>query len=206
MRKFFTVFTSLCCMGVAFVTTGCGSDDTITNPPIASLDDLRAELPCTGGGTAFDNCATVVSDEESATLAGEAGVTYDVSIQVTGVMEQKTYSDWTSRDGMWIEDGTPDGSSFNVVRLQISSPAQTYYLNAGESFQGLCYLLDFAKTVVMSNGATITLYADTGGDQLSILNIDGQGVPIVAPGVPPAPAAYDGQFLQVDVVSITVRN
>jgi hypothetical protein len=37
---------------------------------------------------------------------------------------------------------------------------------------------------------------------MEIKNLDAQGTPAVVPGVPPAPAAFDGQFIQMDVVSV----
>ena len=39
-------------------------------------------------------------------------------------------------------------------------------------------------------------------DALQIQNVDADGAPIVPSGVPPAPDAYDGQFIQMDVVAV----
>ncbi len=55
----------------------------------------------------------------------------------------------------------------------------------------------------MDNSATITLYASAGGDGLSTKNMDDQGAPIIVPGVPPDPDSFDGQFVQIDVLSFT---
>jgi len=39
-------------------------------------------------------------------------------------------------------------------------------------------------------------------NDLQVENVDASGTPFVVPGVAPAPAPYDGQFVQVDVVSV----
>lgn len=193
---------------VAFVlvAAGCGSDDTITGEgPVAGIDNLRVELQCLGTGTADENCYTADVDEESTTIDGEAGTTYDVTIRLRGVVEQKTYSDYTDSDGMWIEGGTPDGGTFNIFRLHVTSPDRTYYLNSGASGIDECFLLDMQRTIVMDDGAVLTLLADAGGDNHGTINIDEDGYPIVVTGVSPYPNAFDGQFVQIDVIDIVVH-
>jgi len=202
MRIFFgLIFT-------AFVLTaaGCDSDETITGEdPVADIDGLRVELPCTAPGNASVNCYTPDADDESTTISGEAGTTYIVTIRVRGVVEQKTYTDYTESDGMWIVGGTPDGGSWNIFRLEVSSPAQTYYMNSGSSGFDECYELDIQKTIVMEHGATLTLLADSGGDNLGTCNMDGNEDPIVISGVPPYPYAFDGQFVQLDIIDVEVQ-
>jgi hypothetical protein len=132
-------------------------------------------------------------------------MTYDVTIRLRGVVEQKTYTDYTSSDGMWIEGGTPDGGSFNIFRLHVSSPDKTYYLNSGASGYDECFLIDIQRTIVMDNGAVLTLLADSGGDNLGTRNMDGDEEPIVVTGVAPYPSAFNGQFVQIDVIAIGVH-
>jgi hypothetical protein len=55
-----------------------------------------------------------------------------------------------------------------------------------------------------ANIYALTLQADS-LDALQIRNIDENGAPIVVPDVPPAPDAYDGQFVQMDVLSVLGR-
>ncbi len=203
MRRLFGLF----CLIVVMAVAGCDSDETITGEvPIADIDGLRVELPCIGTGTADVNCATPDADEESTTIDGEAGTTYNVTIRLRGLVEQKTYTDYTNPDGMWIEGGAPDGGSFNVFSLHVSSPEMIYYLNSGSSYIDECFVLDIEKTIVMDHGATLTLLADAGGDALSTKNRDGDGVPIVVNGVPPYPYPFDGQFVQLDIVNVTIND
>ena len=184
---------------------GCGSDETITGEgPAAEIDGLRVELPCLGPGNASVNCDIPNTDEESTTIAGEPGTDYVVTIRVRGVVEQKTYSDYSESDGMWIAGGTPDGGSWNIFRLEVSSPEQTYYLNSGASGYDECYALDIQKTVSMTHGATLTLFADSGGDILGTINMDGMGEPIIISGVAPYPYPFDGQFVQLDIVDVEI--
>ncbi|MBU8922870.1 MAG: hypothetical protein KOO63_13725 [Bacteroidales bacterium] len=205
MRRFSIIFACGCCIGCILLMVGCSSDENITgSDPIASLDDIRVELPCTGDGNAQANCTTPESDEVSATLVGDEGVTYEVTIRLRGLVEQRTYTGWIMKDEMWIAGGTPAESSFNIFRIQISSPFQIYYLNAGSSGIDHCFLMDIQKTILMDHSATITLYAGSGGDGLSTKNMDDQGNPIIVSGVPPYPDPFDGQFVQIDVQSFAV--
>jgi hypothetical protein len=58
----------------------------------------------------------------------------------------------------------------------------------------------------MSAGATVTLTADpVDSAQEEIVNVDQNGSPIVVDGVPPAPATFNGQFIQVDVTAVHER-
>jgi hypothetical protein len=194
------------CMGCLLSMAGCGPEDKISGEDfVAAIDNLRVELPCLGSGSTNLNCAIPDADEESAAIKGDSGVIYEVTLRVRGVVEQKTYSDYTASDGLWIEGGTPDGGSSNIFRLHVSSPEETYHLNSGISGIDECFLLDVQKTVVMDDGATLTLLADSGGDGLGTKNIDGDGYPIVVSGVSPYPYAFDGQFVQIDIVDVRIR-
>lgn len=191
----------LVCTLSGLLLAACEHDD---NSVIAGqLDGLRWELPCTEPGPSSVNCATPESDIETNVITGTAGARYQVTLHFRGVVEQKTYTNTTATDGLWAEGGTPDPGTFNIYKLQISAPDQTYYLNNGSSGIDNCFLVDITKTVAIDTGATVTLDASAGGDALETKNVDPQGSPIVVPGVPPDPDPYDGQFIQMDVVSVT---
>ena len=136
-------------------------------------------------------------------MQGTAGVTYDVVLRFRGVVEERTYTGGTQA-GHWYTGGdAPDRSDpFNIYPLQVSSPAQTYCLNAGTSGIHTCDGLDYTETIEVAAGATVTLTADS-VDGGQIIDIDASGNAIVVPGIAPAPNAYDGQFVQMDVVSVT---
>jgi hypothetical protein len=201
--RMITVFV---CLVLAVSISGCDSEDQIAaDEPAAKIDDLRVELTCLGSGTASVNCDMPDASEDSSTIDGEAGMTYIVTIRIRGVVEQKTYTDYTESDGMWIVGGTPDGGTWNIFMLTVSDPPQTYYMNSGSSGFDECWELNTQKTVLMEDGATMTLLADSGGDLLGTINLDGNDEPIVISGVPPYPYAFDGQFVQIDIVDVEIE-
>lgn len=191
--------------GVATDTCDGGGADASNCAVIAGeLDGLRWELPCTGPHDDTDACPSLTEPAvTSTTMAGRPGVVYDVVLRFRGVVEQRTYLGGT-QDGSFYEGGDAPWRSdpFNVYGLTISLPAQQYYLNAGTSYVRHCFAVEYRETVQVAAGATVTLTADD-DEGTSIINVDAAGNPIVVPGIPPAPAAFDGQFLQIDVISVT---
>jgi hypothetical protein len=106
-----------------------------------------------------------------------------------------------SANGYWQTGGSPlAGSKVNVYALEVSAPGQIYYLNQGVSTRPVV-AIDYLETVSITSGATVTLHADS-RDSYELRNIGPAGQPIVVAGIPPAPAAYDGQFVQMDVLSV----
>lgn len=165
----------------------------------ANLNGLRWQIPAVS--SASGNTDNVVDPPVvTATMGGTMGMNYSVTLRFRGVVEQKTYEGGTTT-GYWNVGGTPDGGAFNIYELSISDPQETYYLNAGTSNIYNCYAIDYQETIIINGGATVSLIAQT-VDGHQIKNIDPNGTPIVVPGIPPAPAAYDGQFIQMDVVSV----
>jgi len=166
----------------------------------SSLQGLRWEMPCKPhkGG---DTCgAAVEKPTKSATLAGAKGTTYDVTLHFRGEVEQNSYKDGSAED-LWYTGGKSASGSYNIYELQISDPAQTYFLNAGKAGVKHTWPLDYEKTLKMAAGATVTLSADA-QDHTLITNQDDKKKPIVVADVPPAPAPFDGQFIQMDVTKV----
>jgi hypothetical protein len=170
----------------------------------ASLSGLRWEIPCTGPNQGNNVCSAPGPVQTSTVLAGQAGRTYDVTLRFRGVIEQHTYTGGTN-DGAYFQiGGVPSADGFNVYELDISDPPSTYYLNRGMSFIYWCFPIDYTATIPMAAGATVTLRGDA-RDGAEIVNTDPNNMPIVIPDIPPAPAAYDGQFIQMDVRSVVPR-
>ncbi len=194
--------THATCSGTRCVCDPGYSGDGQTCTAVAvSLSGLRWQLPCTGPGDVPESCGTTARTVTSATLGGLPGAQYDAVLRFRGVVEETTYTGGT-RDGFWYTGGTPSAAEYNVYRLDISSPAQTYFLNAGTAGLLYCFAIDYTQTVRVATGATVTLTADP-IDGRQIRNRDARGMPIVVPDIPPAPTAYDGQFIQMDVLSVT---
>lgn len=165
-----------------------------------SLNGLRWELPCESNVNDFV-CTTPSERRVSATLSGPPGVEYRVTLRFRGVVETKQY-DGGSNDGRyWQIGGTPQTDTVNIYGLTISSPPQQYYLNRRIMDALACFALDYQETITLDTGATVTLDALSEDDR-ELRNLDTSGNPIVVPGVRPAPAPFDGQFIQMDVVSL----
>jgi hypothetical protein len=177
-------------------TRQCGD---VKPAPGASLSGLRWEVPCrasAGSGCNADDPAPVTAD-----MNGEPGVVYRVTLRFRGVVEQKTYDGGSDDGAFWQEGGTPAADPHDIYKLEISAPPQVYYLNRGSSGGDATHPIDYTKTLRIATGARVTLTAAViDGAQLG--NHDASGRAIVVPGVPPAPAPYDGQFIQMDVVDV----
>jgi hypothetical protein len=179
---------------------GCGDDPVHHLPgPAGELDGLRWEIPC-GADLGGMVCAATDAADQTATIGGTTGSHYNALLHFRGVVELKSYTGGTV-DGYFNTGGADNGDTFNVYSLTVSAPAQTYFVNMGMSGIYNCFALDYMETVPMDAGATITLSAHP-IDGHEIENVDAMGTPIVVPDIAPAPAAYMGQFVQVDVVDV----
>jgi hypothetical protein len=165
-----------------------------------SLAGLRWALPCGSKVTSF-SCNLASTAPVSAVLSGTAGASYSVSLRFRGVVETNSYVGGTSDGAFWqIGGASAPNNVYNVLKLSISSPAQTYYVNRGQSGIPHCWAIDYSKTVVIDSGATVELsFSDTDGQEID--NIDENGKPIVIAGLPGQP--YNGQFVHMDVLELT---
>jgi hypothetical protein len=173
---------------------GAHSDDECENYPQGT-----SECP-NGGYTMLD---------KTLNLGGPAGTSFDVTLRVRGVMEPKEYEGGANAGGHLYRGGTIVPSNYNVYGLQISSPADAVYFNSDEG-QGeghYVFVVDQTITVRIDANASLRLYAfDANCTAIANCSESGCDSPNVVPGVPPAPNAYDGQFAQVDVVSVVPAN
>jgi hypothetical protein len=184
-----------------------------------NLEGLSWALPCTGIDTSTV-CYTELesgTDEEvlTTTLSGASEQTYLVTLLFRGVVEEKSYSDDDAGNALaegadggsnpqfFIAGGQPAGDGYNVYELDVSDPPQTYFLNSGSSGTQNTWPLDYEATIPMNSGATITLTANAIDGQEINNNNGVDGGPVLVPGLPPYPAAYNGQFIQMDVVTVT---
>ncbi|MBI4953944.1 MAG: OmpA family protein [Myxococcales bacterium] len=164
------------------------------------LDKFRWEMPCAAGWTG-DACRPAAKKPSASfTLGGDPARTYELTLHFRGVVEQQSYTGGTA-DDYWYVGGRSAQGSYNIYSLQVSDPPQTHFLNAGKAGIRRVFPIDYVRTLRVKGGARVTLLADA-QDGTLIANLDDQKKPIVVPGVPPAPAAFDGQFIQVDVVGV----
>jgi hypothetical protein len=184
-----------------------------------SLEGLEWYVPCSSGsGT---SCSASNPPNVMASLSGATGVTYAVTLNFQGVVEERTYIENPPEDaGPDAGDAgaapvatgtnasffitnveTPSlGDSYNIYSLTISDPPLVAYLNDGTSSITNCWLIDYTVTLPMTAGAQITLAANT-VDGSEITNHDVNGNPIIVPGYFDG-GAFNGQFIAMNVVSV----
>lgn len=191
--------------------------------PAQALSGKRIELPCVAAEDSVAQLCPTIADRHDACpaegkvvkqtikLSGAAQTLYDVALHVRGVVEPRTYVGGKDAGNHFYVGGTgQQPSNYNTYSLVVSSPAQTFYLNAdtqAESYR--VFTLDHQKTIVVEGGATITLQV-VDPDCAMVKNCQSFAstacVPFVVADVPPAPNSYDGQFVQLDVVSVAPSN
>ena len=126
-----------------------------------------------------------------------------------GVVEPKVYSGGKSDGSHFYTGGAPAADVYNEYSFKVSSPAQSYYMNFDEGMGEGHYVfaIDHQKTIRIEGGATIDMVAFDSNCSAIRNCQDGtigpNCVPIVIPDVPPD-TGFDGQFVQVDVDSVTV--
>ncbi len=171
-----------------------GDDDPIEEIRVA-LDNLRWSLPCSGTADLRGLCQGERSVVDTKTLEGEPSTTYTIKLRFRGIVELKPYSGGTNDGAFWQIGGSPSGDLWNVYKLQISDPPQTYYLNRGLSNEFSVSQIDFQKDVEAKGNATFTLSADT-RDGVQMSNDAKISIPEIEPGI------YNGQFIQINVIDI----
>jgi hypothetical protein len=169
-----------------------------------SLAGLRWELPCNDTTYEPTVCGCAASATDTKTIGGVSTAAYDVTLRFRGVVEENTCTGGV-QDGFWCVGGSM-GGSWNAYKLTTTHDGQkdqVFYLNAGSSGLFHSYAIDYQRTLRIYGGSIVHLDAQT-GDSREVKNIsaDTNGQPFVIPGVAPAPLAFNGQFIQVDVVSI----
>lgn len=172
-----------------------------------SLSGLRWDLPCTGANADPSLCAAASTPVvKTATLAGASGSTYSVTLRFRGTIEPNAYSGGAAT-GYFYTGGAASDPYANIYELAVSDPPQTFFVNSGAVRQAsalYCDAIDYTATVDVRAGATITLTGNP-RDALQIKNRDQAGAPLVIAGIPPAPAAFDGQFVQMDVLTVVAK-
>lgn len=175
-------------------------DDNVCLDVATNLQGLRIEMPCKPAGKKADECAAAVAKPSKAVqVGGKAGQAYDITLRIRGVVELMSYGGGQA-DNFFNAGGKASDKKANVYELQVSAPANTYYLNAGNVVKRT-WAMDYTKTLRVDSGATVTLAGDS-QDSKMVPNRDLKNAAQILPDVPPAPAAFDGQFVQVDVVSV----
>lgn len=197
--------------------------------PAAGLSGLLWILPYNNGSTTNP----IQDQTTVATMQGTSGVTYNVTLRFRGIVEPKDYISMVSAGqtvtaipysmgsanavkpmlftGPLNSKGevtTPAESTVNEYALLIGSPSKVILLNQWTTWltdDAGVQMVDFTVTIQITAGSTVTLTARTMDGQE--FNNSTQLIITPDPTDPPINPAivqpYNGQFLQMDVVSVS---
>lgn len=195
--------------------------------PAEPLATFRWEVPCINNpGPNDDICKwnpAVFQQvwERRKNFGGDPTKLYDVTLRFRGVVEGKLYNDASGKrfepagsHPVVLKGGTPilgTGHEYNQYLVKITEPASVTFLNAIRAEDHWVWAIDFTETLRVKGGAEILLGGYDGNDQL-VTNVvrttrgetsaQALNQPLTIPGVPPFPAPYNGQFVQMDVTHV----
>jgi hypothetical protein len=207
-------------------STTLPSDDTGTSTggpdPLeyaGEMNGYRWELPC-ADPTLLDTCPwdeallegaiddpeNTLHRETQVTFGGDPSVTYDVELRIRGLTEPKDFSGGEVQQQYFQIGGTPGSNDYNIYSITVGDPAQVYTLNRNEMGVGhYTFMLDYTVTIPIQGGTTVTLTM-IDPNNIAIANpggSSGSSEPYVVPEIPPFPEPFHGQFIQMDVLSVT---
>ncbi len=184
----------------------------------AALEGVRWELTC--GATVEDgrvceyatDCAagTRINFDKTVVFGGEPGQVYQVTLRWRGVVEPHKYLGGQADGTHFRVGGTPDPDAstnlFGVYSVEVSAPHEIYYLNDDTQTGHYVFPIDHTKTIDIEGGARLHLLdVDQVLPCYAARNCD-PALPVCTPfvidGVGPAPAAFNGQFIEMNVVSV----
>ncbi len=188
---------------------GAGSDPGDIPSPAAELDMFRFECPCLPGPenhTGDGNCNVAPEVDRQTTvkmMGGDPDTVYDVTFRVRGLTEPNTYTGGRLEGERFYIGGTTSAAGYTSYMMTVADPEQHYFFNFNPTTGHVHFVLDYEVTVQIRGGSEVTFEVDGDGsvpDGHQVSNFD----EMVVPDVPPAPDWYDGQFVQLDVVSVEV--
>lgn len=174
----------------------------------ASIDGYRYEFPCKG---VMPDNPKPGADCESGLVTGDPkktdnftaerkfdgvkGKRYKVNLRFRGVVEPMMYKGGKMDGDYFYIGGEPNNNTYNIYKLTVSSPAGHYFLNRQDKVGHKIFTIDYTKTIEIDGDATVTFHGDGQNGRL-ISNF----LKLVVPDVAPAPKAFNGQFVQVNVI------
>lgn len=175
---------------------------------VAGLHELFLHDPCTGEyAPQPDTCLHEQRHERVVTAAGTPGTTYDVRLRIRGLFEPTTIRDGEApldAHPYYRVGGTIRARDWSAWHLEVSEPAQTYWLNHYPRVSHTIYKEDFEVTIPVAAGATITVRVVDGNDRQMDNAEEGLADRRqIIEGVTDAP--LPGQMLRLDVLRVTAR-
>ena len=201
---FFTFIFSLALINIS------SSEDSKKKSPASELNGYRFEFPVLGKmpekpKKGADGLSALVKGDPKKTdnfksikkFGGETGKRYHVTLRFRGIAEPMMYKDGEKDGEYFYIGGVPNNGTYNIYKIEVSSPKAHYYLNRQNKVGHRIFTVDYKKTIEIDAGATVTLSGDGQNGRL-ITNFD----KLVVPGIAPAPKPFNGQFIQMNVVTV----
>jgi hypothetical protein len=204
-------------------TTGAPADSSSGgDDPLAfagEMNGYRWELPCEDPSQrdtcpwdpallqgAIDDPSATLHRETLVVFGGDPTVVYDVQIQIRGLSEPKDFTGGEVLENHFQIGGTPGTNDYNIYAIDVGDPAERYTLNRNEMGTGhYTFVMDYTVTIPIRGGTEIRLTM-IDPNNIAIANPGGNiasGEPWVVPDIPPFPDPFYGQFIQMDVLSVT---
>jgi hypothetical protein len=178
--------------------------------PAAAIDGFRFEFPCKDpmpenpkegesgiSGLVKGDPNTTDNFTFTKKFGGQPGKRYKVTLRFRGVVEPMMYKNGQQVGEYFYIGGEKNNSTYNVYQISVSSPKSHFFLNRQDKVGHSIFTIDYTQTVEIDGGAEIVFFGDGQNGKL-ITNFK----KLVVPGIAPAPAPYNGQFVQVDVVDV----
>jgi hypothetical protein len=176
----------------------------------ASIDGYRYEFPCKDpmpenpkpgadgvSARATNDPATNDKFTDVKKFGGEPGTRYKVTLRLRGVVEPMMYKNGQQDGDYFYIGGEPNNATYNIYQLTVSSPESHFFFNRQDTIGHRIFTIDYTKTIEIEGGATLTFHGD-GQNGRMITNFS----KLVVPEIPPAPAPYNGQFIQLNVLDV----
>jgi len=204
-------------VGISILLTNCKSMSASAGDPramTASLSDMRLLVPCADHFNQDTEChwdKSLLQTEDPRwkmkkelvrTFAGNPAKLYDVTLHVRGVVEPKNYTGGVVQFDHFQTGGEAVKNDYNVYSLTVSDPTATYVMNRNEEKVGhYTFIIDYRVTIPIRGGAKLTMGSYDSND-VAIANHEHH----VVNGLESLQQPFDGQFFDVQVESIKVKN
>lgn len=167
-----------------------------------ALAGLRWLAPCGATVPGDPTLCVATSTRQTVTIGGDPSRRFHVTVRIRGIGEIAPYNSGSIPGApSWYVGGQVADDYHNDVRLTVSSPVAAYHLNNSSIDPGFVLPFDYPATFDIDGGATATFDIDP-QDAVQLRNQDPGGDPMTIPGVTTTPSPYDGQFFQLDIITV----
>jgi len=191
------------------VTSIAGAADDLKKVA-AALDGYLYEFPCKEAmpdnpKPGADCFSGIVKGDPNKTdqftaqkkIGGEKGKKYKVTLRFRGVVEPMMYKNGQMDGDYFYIGGEPNNGTYNIYKITVSSPAAHFFLNRQDKVGHSIFTIDYTKIIEMEGQSDITFFANGQNGRL-ISNFS----KLTVPSIESVKQPYNGQFVQVNVVSV----